>query len=180
MALHVALLRGINVGGKNIIRMADLRACFEEHGFRGVETYIQSGNVIFEAGERSSRGLAQRIEKMLTSSFDYRASVVLRTRTQLAHIVRSAPAGFGTDPEGYRCDVLFLKEPLTARVALESVRCREGVDEASAGPGAIYFSRVAARASQSWLDKLTALAIYQRMTIRNWNTTTRLLQMMEA
>ncbi len=179
MGLHVALLRGINVGGKNIIRMAELRACFEEHGFKSVETYIQSGNVIFEAGERSG-GLAERIEQMLTSCFDYRASVVLRTHAQLARIVRDAPAGFGADSDRYRYDVLFLKEPLTARVAIESVRAREGVDEASAGPGVIYFSRVAEHASRSWLGKLTALAIYERMTIRNWNTTTTLLEMMEA
>ena len=54
MGRYVALLRGINVGGKNLIKMADLKACFEEHGFERVVTYIQSGNVLFESGESSS------------------------------------------------------------------------------------------------------------------------------
>ena len=180
MGRYVALLRGINVGGRNAIRMAELRACFEDHGFRNVATYIQSGNVIFESGDRSSARLTQLIEDMLAATFHYPASVVLRTRKQLRGIVEGAPDGFGTQPARYRYDVLFLKPPLSAAAAIRSVPIKEGVDEAHAGTGVLYHSRLISRASQSRLSRVVSMPIYQSMTIRNWNTTVKLLEMMEA
>lgn len=180
MGRYVALLRGINVGGKNLIKMTDLRACFEDHGFRNVATYIQSGNVLFESGERSSAKLAQRIDEMLATTFDYQSSVVLRSRKQLRAIVEGAPDGFGTQPVRYRYDVLFLKPPLKAAEAIESVPTKAGVDQAYAGTGVLYFSRLISRASQSRLSRIVSMPVYQSMTIRNWNTTTKLLKMMDG
>jgi uncharacterized protein (DUF1697 family) len=69
---YVALLRGINVGGKNLIKMPELKACFEVAGFQEVVTYIQSGNVPFRSAGSGSAALARRIEEMLTSTFGYR------------------------------------------------------------------------------------------------------------
>ena len=180
MAQYLALLRGINVGGKNLIKMADLRECFEEHGFRNVVTYIQSGNVLFESSGSSSAKLTPRIEAILDDAFDYRASVVLRTRAQLRRIAERAPDGFGTKPTRYRYDVLFLKPPLTAKSAIKEVLTKDGVDEVFAGTGVLYFSRLTSRASQSRLSRLVSLPIYQRLTIRNWNTTMKLLEMMDS
>ena len=100
MPQFVALLRGINVGGKNPIRMAELKTCLERHGFERVQTYIQSGNVLFTSAEPSS-AVVPRIEKILTATFDYRASVVLRTQTDLRAIVEQAPKGFGTQARLY-------------------------------------------------------------------------------
>jgi uncharacterized protein (DUF1697 family) len=178
MGQYVALLRGINVGGNNLIKMAALAACFEKHGFQNVVTYIQSGNVIFEAGASAASKLSQRLEEMLTATFGYRASVVLRGRKDLQRIVEGAPKGFGARPTRYRYDVLFLKPPLTAAAAMKIVPMKEGVDRVSPGPGVIYFSRLVDKASQSRLSKVVSMPIYQSMTIRNWNTTTKLLQMM--
>jgi uncharacterized protein (DUF1697 family) len=76
--------------------------------------------------------------------------------------------------------VIFLKEPLTASQAVKSVAVKPGVDAAFIGPGVLYFSRLIARASQSHLTRIIALPIYQSMTIRNWNTTSKLLALMEA
>lgn len=179
VAIYVALLRGINVGGKNLIKMPALKECFEAGGFEEVATYIQSGNVLFE-GKGSAGVLATRIEKMLVRSFDhYKAWVVVRSRTQMRNIVAKAPERFGTDAAGYLHDVVFLKEPLTARSALQEVVTREGVDKVSAGPRVLYFSRVKSLATRSRLNKVASLPIYKNMTIRNWNTTTRLLRMMD-
>jgi uncharacterized protein (DUF1697 family) len=180
MVQYLALLRGINVGGKNLIRMTELAACFVEHGFRSVVTYIQSGNVLFEAREGPSADLARRIEEMLAETFRYRASVVLQDRGQLRRVVRQAPDGFGTRPGRERYDVLFLKPPLTARLAIQSVPTQKGVDQVSAGPGVLYFSRLVRRASESRLPRIVSMPIYRSMTIRNWNTTTRLLELMEG
>jgi uncharacterized protein (DUF1697 family) len=83
----VALLRGINVGGKNLIRMPALKACFEENGFDDVVTYIQSGNVLFTAPTTQAAELTRRIEAMLAQAFDYVPTVVVRTRRQMRAIV---------------------------------------------------------------------------------------------
>lgn len=177
--IYVALLRGINVGGKNLIKMPALKACFEAQGLRNVSTYIQSGNVLFE-GSASSRALTLEVEAALSRTFGYSAKVVLRSQKQLTAVVDGAPAGFGASPARYRYDVLFLKEPLTARTALKSVLTRPGVDEVHAGSGVLYFSRLTSKASQSLLSKIVGQPIYQSMTIRNWNTTTKLLALMKA
>lgn len=178
MGVFVALLRGINVGGRNLIKMTELRACFESEGFRDVVTYIQSGNVLFSSRESARVKLISRIEEMLTAQFGYTASVVVRSRKQMEDVVARAPRGFGAAPTAYRYDVIFLKGPLVASVALRSVATKPGVDEAHAGEGVLYFSRLISKASQSQLSKLISLPIYQNMTIRNWNTTTKLLGMM--
>ena len=174
---YVALLRGINVGGSNIIPMALLRASFQALDLRDVTTYIQSGNVIFGSDAIASQ-LSSRIEAALSKQFGYSATVVLRSREQMHHIVERAPAGFGEEPTRYRYDVVFLKEPLAARDILPTIPKRDGVDTVHAGNGVVYFSRLVERASQSYLSRLISLPTYKQMTIRNWNTTTKLLKLM--
>src|SRR3954463_1796832 len=114
MKRYVALLRGINVGGNNLIKMAALRACFEKQGLLEVVTYIQSGNVVFGATDSTAETLCSGIERALASAFQYEASVILRTHKEMQRIVARAPEGFGAQPDKYRSDVIFLKAPLTA------------------------------------------------------------------
>ena len=158
--------------------MAELKQELSDLGLEDVATYIQSGNVLFRASGSGS-ALAPRIEKMLSKTFDYRASVVLRSHAQMRSIVEGAPTGFGADPAAYRYDVIFLKEPLTANAVLKKVPTREEVDEVHAGRGVLYFSRLISRAAQSRFYRVFSMPIYQSMTIRNWNTTTKLLRMMD-
>lgn len=176
---YLALLRGINVGGKNIIKMADLKACFDEMGFSDVVTYIQSGNVVFASAEKDAAKLTDKIEKELSKRFNYTSRLVIVAHPEMKKIVAGAPRGFGDAPDTYRYDVIFLKDPLTPAKAMEQVSVREGVDQAFQGKYVLYFSRLISRASQSYLTKIIGLPIYQNMTIRNWNTTTRLLALME-
>lgn len=175
----VALLRGINVGGRNLISMGDLRSVFERAGYESVQTYIQSGNVVFETNARRE-SLERSIEGLLADQLGTAVLVVVRSHRQLANLVAAAPAGFGSDPDAYLYDVVFLKGPLTSTRALRAVSLREGVDQVRAGTGVLYLSRVAARRSQSRLSKLASTPEYQQMTIRNWATTTRLLAMLET
>ncbi len=177
MNQYLVLLRGINVGGKNIIKMADLKANFEAMGFTNVRTYIQSGNVLVESAEKDKDLLTAKIESELSRRFNFQARVVVVSQKELAAIIKSAPEGFGQDDENFRYDVIFLKEPLTPKEAMKSVSVREGVDTAHAGKQALYFSRLISRASQSHLTKIIGLPVYQNMTIRNWNTTTKLLDL---
>ena len=176
---YLALLRGINVGGNNIIKMADLKACFKSMGFSDVATYIQSGNIIFKSEKKSKTKLTDKIQTELSKTFHYDAKVVVITYQQLKNIVNNAPSDFGKDASQYRYDVIFLKEPLTAKTAMNSIKIKEGVDNAYEGKNVLYFSRLVEKASQSYLNKVITLPVYKNMTIRNWNTTTKLLALME-
>ena len=172
---YITLLRGINVGGKNIIKMVDLKACFETMGFSNVLTYIQSGNVLFNAQEQDLDQLTDTVEKALMTKFNIKLRVVIVSSEQLKGIIQYAPKGFGSKPDIYRYDVIFLKHPLTATEAIKEIKVKEGVDEACVGENVLYFSSLTVKAAQSHLTRVITLPIYQRMTIRNWNTTTKLL-----
>jgi len=176
---YIALLRGINVGGNNIVKMIDLKACFENMGFTDVATYIQSGNVIFTTDDRDQESLTNIIEIALSKKFPHNIRVVTISHKQLNDAVTKAPHGFGTDPSKYKYDVIFLKKPLTAKKAVKSISIKEGVDQVGVGRDVIYFSRLVEKATQSKLSRIIGLPIYQSMTIRNWNTTTKLLALME-
>ena len=119
MARYVALLRGINVGGNNMIKMADLKACFEDGGFTDVATYIQSGNVLFDGGRRRERDPGRGRADLRSSFSHYDASVVIRSKRQMTATVAEAPKGFGADRDAYRYDAIFLKPPLTTAQAYE-------------------------------------------------------------
>lgn len=171
---HLALLRGINVGGNNIIKMIDLKACFEAMGFTNVVTYIQSGNVLFDSENSDINRLTTMIEQKLSEQFSYASRVVLIPLEKLLRIIQNAPEGFGVLPDEYRYDVIFLKSPVSAEEAVSKIKTKEGVDYVTAGDGVLYFSRLSSQSSQSQMTKMIGTAIYKEMTIRNWNTTTKL------
>jgi uncharacterized protein (DUF1697 family) len=105
---------------------------------------------------------------------------MLRSFKEMEAIVGRAPDDFGKQPDKYRYDVIFLGATLTAGKAIAEVVTRPGVDQARPGSGVLYFSRLISKASQSQLARIVSLPIYKRMTIRNWRTTTTLLQMMSG
>jgi uncharacterized protein (DUF1697 family) len=172
---YVALLRGINVGGRNAVAMAELRAAFEDAGHAAVRTYIQSGNVLFDAPGRVDE---DGVEAVLERRFGLPLVVVLRTARQLRAVVEGAPDGFGRRPDEFHSDVVFLKAPLTSRRAMRVVELREGVDQAWPGRGVVYFARNNARLTASRLGRIVGTPEYQRMTIRSWRTTTKLLELL--
>lgn len=176
--VYVAFLRAINVGGNNLIKMSALKACFEAQGHGDVSTYIQSGNVLFTAGGANPEALTTQVERALSKTFSYSSRVVLRTRAEMQAIVDNAPKGFGGRPALYRYDVAFLKSPLTADEAVQSMTARPGVDRIIPGDGVVYTSRLIAKASQSQLSRIVGKPAYQNMTIRTWNVVTKLLDLM--
>ncbi len=178
MGRYVALLRGINVGGKNNVAMADLRETFELAGYDSVRTYIQSGNVIFETS-KAQKGLEKHIEGALEARFGLPLVVVVRSNDQLWSTVEDAPRGFGQKPDLYHSDAVFLKAPLTADRVMELVELREGVDQAWPGDGVVYFARLSAQRTRSKMSKLISKPEYKLMTIRSWSTTTKLLDLMD-
>jgi uncharacterized protein (DUF1697 family) len=174
---YVALLRGINVGGRNPVAMADLRGAFEAAGFRAVSTYINSGNVLFESDRREQASLEADLEAMLERRLGVPIVVMVRSHRQLRTVVDKAPDGFGAQPGTYHSDVIFLKGPLTPKKAMHVVKLREAVDQAWPGTGVVYFARLSERRTQSRMSSIVGTPEYQRMTIRSWTTTTKLLQL---
>ncbi len=177
---YVALLRGINVGGKNVLPMASLKKCLQELGFSDVSTYIASGNVIFESDKTPSEIKAQ-LEKALPESFrldDELVKVLVLTRRQLQTVIDNKPKGFGEQPEKYHSDALFLMDIDSAGV-MPLFNPREGVDKVWAGDGVIYSQRLSSRRTKSRLSKIMGSPAYKSMTIRNWSTTTKLLDMLK-
>jgi uncharacterized protein (DUF1697 family) len=172
---YITLLRGINVGGNNIIKMTDLKSCFENMGFSGVSTYIQSGNVIFYSGERDKAKLTSKIEKELSVRYRYSSRIALITYQELEAIIAGAPSEFGKFPGEYKYDVMFLREGISASDLLKQIPLEEGVDQAWNGAGVIYFSRLGSKSSQSRMSRIITMPFYREITIRNWNTTTKLL-----
>lgn len=176
---YVALLRGINVGGKNKIPMADLRDLFEKAGHTEVASYIQSGQVVFTSGTPAA-ALEADLERAITERFDLQVPVVVVTHAKLRTVVRKAPAGFGQSPDTFHSDVIFLKKPLTPAKAMDVVRLREGVDQVWSANGVLYFARLSEQRTRSLLSRIVGTPQYQLMTIRSWSTTVKLLSMLEA
>jgi uncharacterized protein (DUF1697 family) len=178
---YLALLRGINVGGENLIRMAALKACFETCRVANVATHIQSGNVLFYSSESDAAALIRQLERTLSTTFrPYQARLVICSHAQLRKIVEKAPSGFGSRPAEYRYDVIFLRPSATVAEAMKQVSTKPGVDAAFPGPGVLYFSRLITKATQSRMGRIVGQPIYQDLTIRNWNTTSKLLALMDA
>jgi uncharacterized protein (DUF1697 family) len=175
---YVALLRGINVGGRNKVPMASLKGVLSET-FTGVQTYIQSGNVLLDADVTASE-VAASIEGMLLASFDL-DSELIRTLVldspAYREVLDGAPPGFGADPEKYRYDVWFYVG-VTADEVEPHIPINPTVDEVAVGPRAFYHRRVTALATRSRVSKIVGTPVYPLLTVRNWRTTSTLGQML--
>lgn len=176
---YLTLLRGVNVGGNNIIKMNDLKATFEDMGFSDVKTYIQSGNVIFSSENENKTELIYKIEKQLSDRFNYNSIIVLLTKDELEEQVLSAPTDYGNNPENFRYDVILLKETTTVENALKDIKLRDGIDEIFIGNNVLFFRRLFINMTKSKLTKIVASPVYKHITIRNWNTITKLLEIMK-
>ena len=179
--VYLALLRGINVGGKNKVPMAELKACFEELGCENVRTYIASGNVLFES-DRSSAELTEEIQEALPAKFSLDSeliNVLVLSRDQLQKVMDQAPKGFGTEPSRYHSDAIFLMG-IPSDEAIKIFNPREGVDKVWQGDLAIYSQRLSALRTKSRLNRIMSSPLYKQMTIRSWATTVKLLELMNA
>jgi uncharacterized protein (DUF1697 family) len=177
---YLALLRGINVGGKNKVPMAELKACFEELCCENVRTYIASGNVMFESNIGSAE-LTEELQEALPANFKLGelVRILVLSRDQLQKVIDQAPKGFGTEPGKYHSDAIFLMG-IPSDEAIKIFNPREGVDRVWQGDLAIYSQRLSAQRTRSRLSKIASSPLYKQMTIRSWDTTARLFALMNA
>jgi len=177
--LYVALLRGINVGGKNKVDMKQLKGVFEDAGMTDVKTYINSGNVIFSSKIRAKARLVDQIEDGIAKHFGFDVPVVLRNLAEMKALVKTIPAKWTTDQK-MRCDVLFLWKEVDRRSVLKEFKHDPKMEDVRYAGGAIIWriDRKDVNKSRMWRG-LFGTPLYKQMTIRNCNTARKLLTLME-
>ncbi|MDT0302607.1 DUF1697 domain-containing protein [Streptomonospora wellingtoniae] len=176
MGTYAALLRGINVGGRNKVRMADLRALLDGLGYTGTATLLQSGNAVFGAAEADPRALGTAIEGALADELGVSVAVIVRSAADLRRVVDGIPFPV-RDPA--KCAVAFLDSPVDRErlAALDSAAYAP--EELVPGDREVYlyFPDGLGRAK---LAPLLDRYLPAPVTVRNWNTTTRLLDLAGA
>lgn len=173
-ATYVALLRGINVGGKNIIPMRALATTFERLGLDAVRTYIQSGNVLFQSRAADPRALEARIEAAVKKAHRCDSKVVVRSSEQLHALVRSLPRSWTKPSPVTRYYVIFLRHTIDSEDILDELPVKREIEDVTYRPGAVLWSVNVRDASRSGVAKFASTAIYKDVTIRNLNTTLKL------
>jgi uncharacterized protein (DUF1697 family) len=177
--VYVALLRGINVGGNNMVSMKSLKENFERLGFQNVRTYINSGNVVFSTPETDPQDLEERIDRMLEQKYRLKGRTVVRTRRDVAAIVKTLNQEDTSDPE-WRCNVIFLRNTIDPKKTLKRLDLKAEIERVVCCPGTwVWFASVR-DLPRSTMMKLGRTPLYQEMTVRNVNTTRAILALMEA
>ena len=176
--VFVALLRGVNVGGNNMISMKSLKESFETLGFVNVSTYINSGNIIFQSKEADPRKLERKIEQMLSSEYQLDSKVVLRSLSEMEKLVQALPRNWDSD-SGLRFNVIFLRHSIDSETVIAELSVNSDIEEVLYRPGALLWSVEASQAARSKMVKLSSRKIYKEMTVRNLNTTRKLYELMK-
>jgi len=176
--VYVALLRGVNVGGNNIISMRELKVSFEGIGFTQVATYINSGNVIFTTKETDARKLETKIERMLSKDFQLDSKVVIRSLAEMEQLVASLPKDWTGAPD-WRYNVIFLRHTIDSEQILEEITPRVDTEQLVYIPGTLLWSAPVSDVNQTSMHKLPSRRIFRDMTVRNLNTTRKLCELMK-
>ncbi|MDP6580142.1 MAG: DUF1697 domain-containing protein [Vicinamibacterales bacterium] len=176
---HIALLRGINVGGRNRLSMADLVRLFEEAGAKRVRTYIQSGNVVFDALSARAGRLAATVSAAIAAQIGPEVPIVTRTAADLARIVDASPfARAGTDLKLLHVGFLAACPAATAIAALDPDRSPP--DEFALRNRELYLRCPNGMARTKLTSAYFDATLKTVTTIRNWRTTLKLLEMVGA
>jgi uncharacterized protein (DUF1697 family) len=169
---YVAFLRGINVGGNQIVKMADVVKVFTSLGFTDVRTVLASGNVLFDAARGTEQSLNRRIEAALSAAFGIGLKVVLRSRDELQHLADGRPFARIKGIPPLKAYVTFLKAPPKGDGPLP---CGAGF-RIVAVTGRTVLTTVDVTALTTDLMRALEKAFGKEITTRNWNTIERVLR----
>jgi len=175
----LVLLRGINVGGKRVIPMSDLRDLFADMGFANPVTYIQSGNVVVGSSTTRTAQAASAIERRLTAAFGYDARVVIRDAAQMSRTVRGIPRDWDASDAAMRHNVIFLTEGVRAKGLIDPRSLRPEYESLSTGDGVLYWAAPFSTVNRTAMMRLSSHPSYAEMTVRNLRTTLRLHEIMQ-
>lgn len=174
---YVALLRGINVGGKNRVSMSDLKTCFEATGFKNVMTYINSGNVLFDAKQTDDAELVLLCEAAIEKQFGFHVICSVISAQELIDAVNQAPKWWGTITET-KHDAMFIIAPKTPKEIMKEIgEAKPEYEKAEAIGPIIFWSAPLATYGRTRYSKIAGTKAYQSITIRNANTTKKLAEL---
>lgn len=176
--VYVALLRGINVGGKNKIDMKLLQKTFERAGMKSVVTYINSGNIIFTQDSLSKLEVSPILEEAIHKDFGLQIKVLIRTLDDFKIIMSSLPASWKND-QHMKSDVMFLWNEIDDKSVIDKLQIKSDIDHVNYVTGAILWSVDKENAAKSGKIKLVGTDLYKKMTIRNVNTTRKIYKLMQ-
>ncbi len=176
---YLALLRGVNVGGANMLSMADLKTAFEAAGMTAVKTYINSGNVVFSTDVADRTRLTVLLMDAIRARTGLDVDLQLRDADDLGAIVAAIPAEW-TNDDTMKCDVVFLQPDVDRAGMLEEMGPRPGIEDALYVPGAVIWRVDRANATRSRLTRIVGTPLYDRVTVRNCNTTRKLLELVRT
>jgi len=176
--VYTALLRGINVGGKNKLSMQALRSCFERAGMSDVETYIASGNVVFRNTTSSVPIIRKTLEQAILDEFALDIKVLVIDLGSFQHILDAIPPDWSNDKE-QKSDVMFLWKKDDNEGILEKILTAQGIDTVIYTPGAVLWHVPRSMQSRSRMNRLVGTALYKNMTIRNVNTVRKIALMLD-
>lgn len=180
MPVVISMLRGVNVGGHNQIKMDALRTLYEALGFEDVRSYVQSGNVIFRARQKNSEALATKIQDAIERAFGFRPAVLVRTTEELKRAVAGNPFAGRRNIEPGKLLVTFLAaEPgPESQSVLDGLKKHPEELHLKGRELYIYFPDGAGQSKLPWsaLEKLLKV----QGTARNWNSVTKLLEIAEG
>jgi uncharacterized protein (DUF1697 family) len=174
---YIALMRGVNVGGNTIIKMADLKKTVAESGFTSVSTYIQSGNIIFESEENIDK-VTFKLGEALFKEFGFNSGIIVKTFEQLNKIISEVPDDWKKRYD-LRCYIAFIRKPVSEQDVMREIKLKDGVDFVKAGDNVLYMSTLLEGLTKSGFTKLFGTKIYKDITIRNYNTTQKILALMQ-
>ncbi len=176
--IYVALLRGINVGGKNMVNMQKLKTTFETTGFSRVVTYINSGNIVFTTRSKDLKAITAKIERAIVQDFQLEVPVVVRSFENIQTICETLPRHWVKDAH-MRTDVMFLREDYDDPAILDQLHINP-VDNVTYIAGAVLWNVTGENYTKSGMLKLLSTKAYKHMTIRNVNTVRKLYAIMAA
>ena len=176
--VFVALLRGVNVGGKNNLSMTALKTNLSKAGFQDVSTYINSGNVLFSSSQTDVRKLEAKIEGLLATHHKLECKVVVRSLSEMKKLVESLPASWKGD-EKWAHNVMFLRHSIDSKDVLKELAPKRNIEKVLYRPGTVLWSARRSDIKQSSMNKLSSRKVFQEMTVRNPNTTRKLYVLMK-
>jgi len=174
---YIALLRGINVGGNNKVSMSDLKTSFEALGFNNVQTYINSGNVIFDSTQTDKTELVTMCERAIENRFGFHVLCSVIESTELHNALNKAPSWWDKD-DSSKHNALFVIAPATAKEIMHEVgEAKPEYEKVAAVEPVIFWSAPLETFGRTRYSKIVGTKSYASITIRNANTTKKLAEL---
>ncbi len=179
MTTHLALLRGINVSGHNMIKMDVLKTTLEAIGFENVQTYIQSGNVFVDTEEENAASVGFKIKQEIFKAFGHEVPVVVIGKSDLEACLKNNPFLKEKDSDFKKLYVAFVSIQLKSDSINDLKMSQVKPDEASIDTNRIYIKYAVGAGKTRFDQKYIEKKLNVIATIRNWNTVTQLLQLFD-